>query len=88
MKASYLGAMGYSHRINFPAVWPIPPGLGDPETSVKSYQEGIEECEFAEAPKYDAFSVVPRFFILAGGAVPDAVAIGSMDERREPLRPE
>ena len=48
MKASYLGAMGYSQRYNFPTTWPIPPIYHDPETSVRSYQEGIEECEFAE----------------------------------------
>jgi alkanesulfonate monooxygenase SsuD/methylene tetrahydromethanopterin reductase-like flavin-dependent oxidoreductase (luciferase family) len=48
MKASYLGAMGYSQRHNFPVTWPIPPVYHDPEISVRSYQEGIEECEFAE----------------------------------------
>ena len=48
MKASYLGAMGYSQRYNFPTTWPIPPIYHDPETSVRSYQEGIEECELAE----------------------------------------
>ncbi len=48
MKASYLGAMGYSQRHKFPVTWPIPPMYHDPETSVRSYQEGIEECEFAE----------------------------------------
>ena len=48
MKASYLGAMGYSQRHKFPTTWPIPPIYHDPETSVRSYQEGIEECELAE----------------------------------------
>ena len=48
MQASYLGAMGYAQRSNFPATWPIPPSYHDPETSVRSYQEGIEECELAE----------------------------------------
>src|SRR2546421_10320005 len=48
MKASYLGAMGYAQRYNFPTTWPIPPIYHDPETSVRSYQEGIEECEIAE----------------------------------------
>src|SRR2546430_15377917 len=48
MKASYLGAMGYAQRYNFPTTWPIPPIYHDPETSVRSYQEGMEECEFAE----------------------------------------
>ena len=53
MKASYLGAMGYSQRQLFPAAWPIPPIYHDPETSVRSYQEGIEECEFAEEMGFD-----------------------------------
>ena len=48
MKASYFGAMGYSKRAAFPRTWPIPPAYNDPETSVNSYQEGMEECEFAE----------------------------------------
>ena len=48
MKASYLGAMGYSERDKFPVTWPIPPSYDDAATSVRSYQEGIEECEFAE----------------------------------------
>ena len=48
MKASYFGPMGYSQRNMFPTTWPIPPSYHDPETSVQSYQEGMEECEFAE----------------------------------------
>ena len=48
MKASYLGAMGYAHRRDFPPTWPTPPGYSGPETSVQSYQDGMEECEFAE----------------------------------------
>jgi alkanesulfonate monooxygenase SsuD/methylene tetrahydromethanopterin reductase-like flavin-dependent oxidoreductase (luciferase family) len=48
MKASYLGAMGYAQRYNFPTTWPIPPSYHDPATSVRSYQEGMEECELAE----------------------------------------
>jgi alkanesulfonate monooxygenase SsuD/methylene tetrahydromethanopterin reductase-like flavin-dependent oxidoreductase (luciferase family) len=56
MKASYLGAMGYSQRHEFPATWPIPPLYGDPKTSVQSYQEGIEECEFAEEMGFEWIS--------------------------------
>ena len=48
MKASFLGAMGYAHRHDFPPTWPTPPGYSDPETSVQGYQDGMEECEFAE----------------------------------------
>jgi hypothetical protein len=48
MQASYLGAMGHAQRYNFPTTWPIPPVYHDPETSVRSYQEGMEECQLAE----------------------------------------
>src|SRR4029434_8248412 len=56
MKASYLGAMGYAQRYNFPTTWPIPPIYHDPETSVRSYQEGMEECELAEEMDFDWIS--------------------------------
>ena len=56
MKASYLGAMGYAQRYNFPTTWPIPPSYHDPETSVRSYQEGIEECQLAEDVGFDWIS--------------------------------
>ena len=48
MKASYFGPMGYSERSKFPDTWPIPPSYHDPKVSVQSYQEGMQECEFAE----------------------------------------
>ena len=48
MKASYFGPMGYSERSKFPDTWPIPASYHDPKISVQSYQEGMEECEFAE----------------------------------------
>ena len=48
MKASYLGAMGYATRRDFPPTWPTPSAYNEPELSVQSYQDGIEECEFAE----------------------------------------
>src|SRR5439155_22088091 len=56
MKASYLGAMGYAQRYNFPTTWPIPPIYHDPATSVRSYQEGIEECQIAEEMGFDWIS--------------------------------
>ena len=56
MKASYFGPMGYSQRHLFPASWPIPPSYHDPETSVQSYQEGMEECEFAEEMGFEWIS--------------------------------
>ena len=56
MKASYLGAMGYSQRHKFPATWPIPPIYDDPQTSVCSYQEGMAECQLAEDMGFDWIS--------------------------------
>ena len=56
MKASYFGAMGYSQRHKFPATWPIPPSYDDPQISVQSYQEGIEECQLAEELGFDWIS--------------------------------
>ena len=53
MKASYLGAMGYARRGEFPLTWPTPPGYNDPAVSVQSYQDGIAECEFAEAAGFE-----------------------------------
>jgi len=57
MKASYFGCMGYSERHKFPANWPVPPSYHDPKISMQSYQEGIEECEFAEEIGFDWVSV-------------------------------
>ena len=56
MKASYLGAMGYALRRDFPATWPTPPAYNDPGLSVQSYQDGIEECEFAEEMGFEWIS--------------------------------
>ena len=57
MKASYFGSMGYSERHKFPATWPVPPGYDDPKVAVRSYQEGMEECEFAEEIGFDWVSL-------------------------------
>ena len=57
MKASYFGSMGYSERHKFPAEWPVPPIYQDPQKSVQSYQEGMEECEFAEELGFDWVSI-------------------------------
>ena len=77
MKASYLGAMGYAQRYNFPTTWPIPPIYHDPETSVRSYQEGIEECEFAEEMGFDWVSFSEHHYSgrIATGT-PAGVGIG------------
>ena len=75
MKASYLGAMGYAHRSDFPSTWPTPPAYNDPETSVRSYQEGIEECEFAEESGFEWISFSEHHYSgrIATGA-PSVVA--------------
>ena len=57
MKASYFGSMGYADRHKFPANWPVPPSYHDPKISMQSYQEGIEECEFAEEMGFDWVSL-------------------------------
>ena len=54
MKASYLGAMGYSQRHNFPATWPIPPIYHDPEIPAWSNQEGLKNAMCASP--YQVFS--------------------------------
>lgn len=57
MKASYFGCMGYAERHKFPAGWPVPPSYYDPEVSLRSYREGIEECELAESVGFDWISL-------------------------------
>ncbi len=57
MKASYFGSMGYSERHKFPAIWPVPPMYQDPKLSMQSYQQGMEECEFAEEVGFDWVSL-------------------------------
>ena len=57
MKASYFGCMGYADRDQFPAGWPVAPHHHDPEVSLRSYQEGIAECELAEELGFDWISL-------------------------------
>ncbi|MFQ6029970.1 MAG: LLM class flavin-dependent oxidoreductase, partial [Dehalococcoidia bacterium] len=57
MKASYFGSMGYSERHKFPANWPVPPSYHDPKIAMQSYQEGLEECQFAEELGFDWISL-------------------------------
>ena len=57
MKASYFGCMGYSERHKFPEGWPVPPSYHDPAVSMRSYQEGMAECELAEALGFDWLSL-------------------------------
>ncbi len=84
MKASYLGAMGYSQRHLFPATWPIPPAYHDPETSVRSYQEGMDECEFAEEMGFDWVSFSEHHYsgrIATGNPAVMAAAVAERCKR-------
>ena len=57
MKASLFAQMGYSERHKFPATWPVPPNYHDPAVTMQSYEDGLEECEFAEAVGFDWISI-------------------------------
>ena len=57
MKASYFGCMGYAERDQFPEGWPVPPSYHDPEVSMRSYAEGMAECELAEDLGFDWISL-------------------------------
>ncbi len=57
MKASYFGCMGYAERDGFPEGWPVPPSFYDPEVSLRSYAEGMAECELAEDLGFDWISL-------------------------------
>ena len=81
MKASYLGAMGYSQRHTFPATWPIPPAYHDPETSVRSYQEGMDECEFAEELGFDWVSFSEHHYSGRIATAAPAVMAAAVAER-------
>ncbi len=56
MKACFFAQMGYADRHKFPATWPVPPGDHDPEITMQSYEEGLEECELAKAMGFDWIS--------------------------------
>ena len=81
MKASYLGAMGYSERHKFPATWPVAPAHYDPDVSVRSYQQGIEECVYAEEMGFEWVSFSEHHYSgrIATGA--PAVMAASVAER-------
>ena len=81
MKASYLGAMGYSGKADFPATWPVPPAYDDPATSVASYQEGIEECEFAEEVGFEWVSFSEHHYSGRIATGVPAVMAASVAER-------
>ena len=86
MKASYLGAMGYSQRHKFPAIWPTPPIYDDPKTSVQSYQEGIEECEFAEEMGFEWVSFSEHHYSGRIATATPAVMAAAVAERCKKAR--
>ena len=57
MKASFFAQMGYSERHKFPVTWPVPPSHHDPAVTMQSYEDGMEECEFAEDMGFDWISL-------------------------------
>lgn len=57
MIASYFACMGYAERHSLPGSWPVAPAYNDPSASQRSYQEGLAECELAEAVGFDWISV-------------------------------
>ena len=81
MKASYLGAMGYARRRDFPRAWPTPPACNDPDLSAQSYQDGIAECQLAEAAGFEWISFSEHHYSgrIATGA--PAVMAAAVAER-------
>ena len=86
MKASYFGPMGYSQRNMFPTTWPIPPSYHDPETSVQSYQEGMEECEFAEEMGFEWVSFSEHHYSGRIATGNPAVIAAAVAERCKKVR--
>jgi len=41
----------------YPPTWPVPSSYDDPSIAVQSYQEGMEECEYAEGLGFDWVSL-------------------------------
>lgn len=86
MKASYLGAMGYAHRRDFPLTWPTPPAFNDPAVSVQSYRDGIAECEFAEAVGFEWISFSEHHYsgrIATGTPAVMAAAVAERCQRAQ-----
>ena len=81
MKASYFGSMGYADRHKLPAVWPVPPSYQDPETSMRTYQEGMEECEFAEEMGFEWVSLSEHHYSGARTTPNPAVMAAAVAER-------
>ena len=57
MKASYFACMGYAGRDEFPPDWPVAPAYQDSTITMRSYDEGMDECELAEEVGFDWLSL-------------------------------
>ena len=57
MKASYFACMGYARRDEFPPDWPVAPAYQDSMITMRSYDEGMDECELAEEVGFDWLSL-------------------------------
>src|SRR5690606_12527199 len=68
-------------RHNFPATWPIPPICDDPQTSVRSYQEGMAECQLAEEMGFDWISFSEHHYYSRIATGTPAVMAAAVAER-------
>ena len=81
MKASYFACMGYSERHKFPAGWPVPPSYYDPTVAMRSYQEGLAECELAEDLDFDWLSLSEHHYSGNRATPNPAVMAAAVAER-------
>lgn len=81
MKASYFACMGYANRHEFPPNWPVPATHQDPETTMRSYDEGMAECELAEAVGFDWISLSEHHYSGNRMTPNPAVMAGAVSQR-------
>ncbi len=86
MKASYFGCMGYAERDRFPEGWPVPPSFHDPEVSMRSYAEGMAECELAEDLGFDWISLSEHHYSGNRTTPNPAVMAAAVAERCQSAR--
>ena len=86
MKASYFGSMGYADRHKFPAEWPVAPSHHNPQVAMRSYAEGLEECEYAESLGFDWISLSEHHFSGNRTTPNPAVMAGVVAERCKKVR--
>ena len=81
VKASYFACMGYANRHDFPPDWPVPAAHQDPETTTRSYDEGMAECELAEAVGFDWISLSEHHYSGNRMTPNPAVMAGAVSQR-------